>query len=156
MTNYRKLTETILQLKKNNWEARFNYWNWRFEKKLDLDPVGQQGPVSSLFSSLRVLSHLTPTYMTKLQCSNPVYFHNKNPQFEEVSWKIPLPLSINDSEIERCYNNSWSNNNLKCSKCKLNTKKIITPNDCEPEFIFLMLDFVQNELESSESPKRLK
>jgi len=48
------------------------------------------------------------------------------------------------------------NNNLKCSKCKLNTKEIITSNDCEPEFIFLMLVFVQNELESSESPKKIE
>ena len=63
-------------------------------------------------------------------------FHNKNPEFEEVSWKIPLPLSINDSEIERRYNISWSDNNFKYSECKLNTKEIMTPNECEPEFRF--------------------
>jgi len=105
----------------------------------------------NLFSSLSILPHLVPTYEETIRCLNSSCLLNKTQIHEEKKWPLPLPLTSGDLDVESSYNNKFKLDHLKCSSCNRKTKEVIIPGKAEPEFLILMLDFVQNLLDEGKT-----
>lgn len=147
-TDYRKLIATIRALKKKaSYEPVFEYWGWRYKKRIDNLPTGTSGMVTSVVSALNGLPNIMKKYEQRKECSNVFCLLKQNVLIEEKIWNMPFPLDIEDTSVEKCYNRKFSEGGLACFYCNNGTRNFMPPIEAEPEFLILVLDFTESHSE---------
>ena len=154
-TDYRKLTSLTQELKKGKFEAVEDYWTWRAWKKLDDDDVGDEGPITSVITSLRALPVFASNYQERLVCHNskcPAYqIHN----YVEKCWRLPFILTTNNYDVCTSYAHEVGPKYIQCMDCKQMMKEVVVPSDAEPEFLVLMVDSIQTHMDQFQPNMRI-
>jgi hypothetical protein len=107
--------------------------------------VGREGFVTDLVEILRCLPHLIHEYDEEEICENASCKLYKKATNVSSKWAVPVVLSDDCGNVQSSYNEKFNQQYLKCTACKKNTKKRRAKPNSEPEFIIMLLDFIQRQ-----------